>query len=44
MGDLLGNTLSSHTYVIGFKGRRFYVNLGVILGTYENVAFMFGKE
>lgn len=44
MGNLLGNTLSSHAYVIGFKSRRFFVNLGVILDMYKNVAFMSGKS
>lgn len=44
MGDLVRNTLSSHMYVVGFKGRRFFVNLGVILDMYENVVFMLGKK
>lgn len=44
MGNLLRNPLSSHTYVIGFTDRRFFVNLGVMLDMYENIAFMFGKE
>lgn len=44
MGGLVGNTLSSHMYVIGFKGRRFFVDLGVMLDMYENVVFMLGKS